>query len=506
MQVVGLDGVSFGGVSRREDGGAQGRSIYQMGFDYSNGVPRPKVRGGNLTEHKEQWLMLPAGLPGAVWTRAEIWRAASAAEKRRDAREARFFDVSWPRELPIEEMEAAVAALYHPFVEMGLAVQVDWERSVAGDGLLNDHFHGLISTRVLTSDGFAPRKCREVDAWFRGSVRAHVAEVLNVIAQTRGIDVRFDPRPNAEREGTLPPEERLRRRTLRGQSPSVARSRARREEQRRLRQEYEDIAGEIASLEQRALKCRSAIEVALDAMPVLTSLQGNLTKALPPEMAIATLAKAGLEVTDWFESNRLGLLVVVGETTIIDAGARVLVHGPLSDVATSALLGLAHRKGWRDLSLKDETGMPLPVPAARAATAAAHSAAEKKTDRPVKSDAAAAARWVAARLHAGEGESRDLLDRVGRWDNPALKRLTTRLAAAALDSTAPPDAEVLADLVVQSLGDQESLWQRFRLETDLEAMMVPGHPLSRPFAPHPRFFEYYGVAGSEGVGVPRQEQ
>lgn len=239
-------------------------------------------------------------------------------------------------------------------------------------------------------------------------------------------------------------------------------------------------------------------------MPVLTSLQGNSTPALSPAVAIATLARTGIEPTDWFEADGLGLLVVVGDTTIVDVGTRMLVDGPLSDVATTALLRLARRKGWRELSLRDGTGMPLPVPAVRAAKAAAPHAAGKKADRPVRSDAAAAARWVAARLHAGEGESRDLLDRVGHWDNPALKRLMTRLAA--LDSAAPPDAEVLADLVGQSLGDQASPWQRFRLETDLEAMMVPGHPLSRPFVPHPRFFEYYGVAGSEGGGVPRQEQ
>lgn len=189
MQIVGLAGVSFGGVSRRRDGGAQGRSIYQMGFDFSDGVPSPKVRAGKSTEHKKHWLMLPAGVPPSVWTRVEIWRLASAAERRRDAREGRFFDISWPRELPVEEIGVAVAALYQPFVDIGLAVQADWERAIASDGLFNDHLHGLISTRVLTDDGFAPRKCREVDAWFLGNVRAHVAEVLNGIAETRGVDV-----------------------------------------------------------------------------------------------------------------------------------------------------------------------------------------------------------------------------------------------------------------------------------------------------------------------------
>lgn len=507
MQIVGLAGVSLGGVSRRKDGGAQARSIYQMGFDYSDGVPRPKVRGGTSTEHKKHWLMLPAGVPPSVWTRAEIWRAAEEAERRSDAREGRFFDVSWPRSLPTEDMGAAVARLYQPFVEMGLAVQVDWERSIASDSLFNDHLHGLISTRVVTSDGFAPRKCREVDAWFRRDVRSRVAEVLNDIAETRGVDVRFDHRPNVQREHALPPEVRRSGRAIRGQSPSGTKAQARRDQQRQLRREYEESAEESASLKQRAVKCRAEIDAALNAMTVLTSLQGNSTQALSPETAIATLVKAGLEVTDWLDADGLGLLVVVGESTIIDAGTRMLVDGPLSDAATTALLQLARRKGWRDLSLRDEIGMPLPLPALRAVTAIAPRAVGKRSERPIRSDAAAAARWVAGRLLAGEGEGRDLLNRVARADNPALKRLTAKLAAAApLGDLSTLDAEAVGNLVEQSLGDQVSLWDRFRLATDLESMMVPGHPLSRPFTPHPRFFEYYGVGGSEGLDVLRQEQ
>lgn len=74
--------------------------------------------------------------------------------------------------------------------------------------------------------------------------------------------------------------------------------------------------------------------------------------------------------------------------------------------------------------------------------------------------------------------------------------MTARLAAVSDgDESDVVGGDIVGDLVQQLMGDQIGLWHRYRLETDLEAMMVPGHPLSRTFAPHPRFYEYYGVDG-----------
>lgn len=376
-----------------------------MGVDRQAGVPRPKKRDGNLTEHLKQWVMLPADVDPIVWTRAEIWRAASDAEARSDAREGRFFDLTWPRELPTDEMDASVVALYQPFVDVGLAVQADWERSMASDGQFNDHLHGLLATRVLTNAGFASTKSREVDAWFRSGVRSHVAKVVNSIAEARNLAVRFDFRPNVDRDDALPPEMLLSRNTIRSRSASARAGRARRDALRTLRGEYEQVVADIAALEQRAVEHLAEIETSLDTMVVLTSLQGKLGDVLSSGAAIQTLARAGMEVTDWFEADRFGLVVVARDATFIDAGTRILVDGQLSADATGALLLLARRKGWRDLSLTDETGMPLPLPVAPPCRDAAHRMAAVRLDVHVRHGAVSAARWVGSTLRAGTAKA-----------------------------------------------------------------------------------------------------
>ena len=158
MKTIGLPGVSYGGVSRRDGWSAVGRSRYQMGIETHDGVPETKRRGGEPVEHVRQWLMLPAGVDRAVWSPSAIWAAAGRCEKRRDAREARYFDVTWLRGLPTKHLPDFVEALFTPFVEMGLPVQVDWETSRGDDGKANDHVHGLIGTRPLSNDGFDTRK------------------------------------------------------------------------------------------------------------------------------------------------------------------------------------------------------------------------------------------------------------------------------------------------------------------------------------------------------------
>jgi len=141
MRTVGLPGVSYGGVSRREGWSAPGRSRYQMGVERRDNVPVDKQRGGEPVMHVRQWLMLPNGVDTDVWTREAIWEAAQRAETRSDAREGRYFDITWPRELPTDLIERCVEELYRPLVDLGLIVQVDWETSPAEGAEPNDHLH-----------------------------------------------------------------------------------------------------------------------------------------------------------------------------------------------------------------------------------------------------------------------------------------------------------------------------------------------------------------------------
>ena len=104
MLTVGLPGVSYGGVSRREGWSAPGRSEYQMARERRDGIAAAKGRSGNPVTHMRHWLLLPRAVNPAIWTREMVWDAAQQAETRKDAREARFFDISWPRELPTERI------------------------------------------------------------------------------------------------------------------------------------------------------------------------------------------------------------------------------------------------------------------------------------------------------------------------------------------------------------------------------------------------------------------
>ena len=111
MRTVGLPGVSYGGVSRREGWSAPGRSEYQMGLERRDGIAAANRRGGNPVAHMQHWLLLPPGVDHANWTREMVWTAVGKAEARKDAREARFFDLAWPQELPTDFIEGFVTEL-----------------------------------------------------------------------------------------------------------------------------------------------------------------------------------------------------------------------------------------------------------------------------------------------------------------------------------------------------------------------------------------------------------
>lgn len=513
MVSLGLPGVSFGGVSRREGWSAKGRSTYQMGTDIHDGIRGDKHRNGHRVNHVQHWLILPEEVDSSVWTRETVWEAASIAEKRKDAREARFFDITWPRNLPTERIAKFVQNLYRPFVELGLPVQVDWETSLADDGLANDHIHGLIATRILSDTGFSEGKCREVDTWFRAGVRQHVAELFNAIATDCGVDVTFDPRPNVLRDDTLPPEIQLSRQTLRGsRTPGAQLLRDRRDGQRQVRRAHEQIVDEIVELERRAGELQYEIDVELESMSNLTSWQANQhANPLSLEISLTALMGAGIAVQDRVSVEGVGVVFKVGTAILVDIGTAILIDGELEGEALRALYCLTRCKGWRDLSLVDADGMPIPVPPEpeRSWLRERLGAKRSRLDLMGRSGVVSAAREVVAILHeASPDDRRDILKRVADWSNPRLERLVAQLMPfAGRYQDESLSTEIVLDLIDMAMGEDSDLWRRHVLEKDLEAMVVPGNALSRPFRPDRNFYDIY--AGSENaqlrVGRPDKE-
>lgn len=506
MGTVGLPGVSFGGVSRGDGWSAIGRSDYQMGVEcHDGGVPAEKQRAGHLVEHVRHWLLLPDDVDPSIWTRAAVWKAAGEIETRRDAREGRFFDISWPRALRTDRIDGFIEDLYRTFVEMGLAVQIDWESSPASDEEPNNHIHGLISTRTLSNVGFAKNKCRSLDSWFRTGVRHRVADLLNAIAQDCDLDVRFDPAPNAAREDALPPEDRLPRRALRDRTAPGAEPRlSQRDRQRALRRQHEQVTAEIEALGRKACDLRAEIEAQFEEMSVLTPWQAGQegVKPLPLEVTITALIGAGIVVDERIAVEGVGAAFVVGGTALIDAGDRILIEGRLQADAARAVHVLARRKGWRALSLTDSDGMPIPVPPEPVQVSLSLSRVVRERSRIElmgKGNLIRAAREIVQTIRAADSESRrEMLAKVAIWGNRGLERLVAHLVGYTEE---PEDlsVQVVLDMIDRAMGQDDDLWRRYVLEQDLDAMTVPGTPLSRPFRPHPQFYDLYLVPSGDSA-------
>lgn len=108
-----------------------------------------------------------------------------------------------PRAVPAELWGACVRHVYKPFVDMGMAMQIDIHDSPASDGGRNINVHGLATLREFDGDGFASRKNRAWNDRFRERngrvVRELFAERLTSFCHQHGIDYQGNARPNAER-------------------------------------------------------------------------------------------------------------------------------------------------------------------------------------------------------------------------------------------------------------------------------------------------------------------
>lgn len=203
--------IQLGIVSRSEGHSAAKRSAYQScGIVVAASDERFDFRRKH-SEHVRTVMLTPPNAPD--WTRdpGTLWQRAAQAEKRTDAQEARIVDFSMPRAIPVELWEACIRHVYQPFVDMGMALQIDIHDSPASDGGRNVNVHGLASLRVLNGDGFSTKKNRAWNDHFRErngrTVREAFAERLTAFCRKHGIDYEGDARPNAERDRPAPEPE-----------------------------------------------------------------------------------------------------------------------------------------------------------------------------------------------------------------------------------------------------------------------------------------------------------
>lgn len=109
-------------------------------------------------------IVAPAGAPGWAFDRVELWNAAEAAEKRKDARVARDYELAIPRELSREQGIELVREFAEALVERyGVAVDFNvhrddprkWDGSEKG--WQGYHAHVMSTTRRLGPEGFGAK-------------------------------------------------------------------------------------------------------------------------------------------------------------------------------------------------------------------------------------------------------------------------------------------------------------------------------------------------------------
>ncbi len=172
-------------------------------------------------EHKE--IVLPQGV-SADWAfdRSTLWNAAEFAEKRKDARVAREFEIALPHELSAEgRLKAARAFAQDLANRYGAAVDFAIHSPSEHGDIRNYHAHVLMTTRQVGEAGLGEKTVLEhknarllangmatTDMQLR-DIRQSWEGIANRQLQREGLDVRIDHRSHMERGLELSPTEHM---------------------------------------------------------------------------------------------------------------------------------------------------------------------------------------------------------------------------------------------------------------------------------------------------------
>lgn len=172
-------------------------------------------------EHKE--IVLPEGV-FANWAldRSALWNAAEFAEKRRDARVAREFEIALPHELsPEGRLKAARAFAQDLANRYGAAVDFAIHSPSEHGDIRNHHAHVLMTTRQVGRTRLGEKTYLEhknarllahgmatTDIQLR-DIRQSWEGIANRQLQREGLDVRIDHRSHMERGLELSPTEHM---------------------------------------------------------------------------------------------------------------------------------------------------------------------------------------------------------------------------------------------------------------------------------------------------------
>ena len=172
-------------------------------------------------EHAE--IVLPEGVK-AEWARdrSALWNAAELAEKRKDARVAREFEVALPHELSVEERLEATREIAQELANRyGAAVDFAIHAPHEAGDVRNHHAHILMTTRQVGAEGLGDKTYLEREnKWLLTNGLPTTDMQLRDIRQSwegiasermaaAGLDIRIDHRSHLERGLEIAPSEHM---------------------------------------------------------------------------------------------------------------------------------------------------------------------------------------------------------------------------------------------------------------------------------------------------------
>lgn len=210
-------------VSRTTGRSAVAASAYRAGARLTNerdGVTHDFTHKQGV-EHCA--IVLPEGVE-AAWAgdRSTLWNAAERAEKRKDARIAREFEIALPHELTPQQRLAATRELAQDLANRyGAAVDFAVHAPHEASDVRNHHAHLLMTTRRVMAEGFGEKTLIErQNKWLLSNdlpttdmqlrdLRQRWEGIANQRLASAGLDIRIDHRSHLDRGLELTPTEHM---------------------------------------------------------------------------------------------------------------------------------------------------------------------------------------------------------------------------------------------------------------------------------------------------------
>lgn len=278
-------------ISRGDGRSIVAAAAYRAGAVLPNEAEERLSDFGGRRDVVTSEIRLPAGAPEWMADRTQLWNAVEVAEKRKDARLAKEVEFALPRELPRSAWLSVAQAMADAYAAQGFVADF----AIHDDGSQhNPHVHILLTTRVVTTEGFGP-KIRSADGrQFVTEARALWERIANEALRAAGAAVAIDSRSYAKRKLDREPGQH------RGPDPMERRARRERAKEHAMQRDHDDDlpvpdpdGSPIHPRDLHAAERRMLDEVHREEPPVLQAPDGDLQAA-----KAAVERQNGREMTD----------------------------------------------------------------------------------------------------------------------------------------------------------------------------------------------------------------